>query len=206
MDFDRQRELEKCQELLDSIINTLQSSGVSRSEAISLGQDIFDSYISTTAPEAKSLFTEFIVMGRMGEGGGKSTKAGNIRLNIGKFMEAVASGALTAVGAIQIPITAPLAALVIWCSLRRSAQVDISETEATVLYTMWVFKDENRDVPNEGLLEKCNSLLSKYGRQALTQQILVRSLKTLEKIETIEKSPRKNDTWWLREWVSVSYR
>jgi hypothetical protein len=206
MDFDREREKEKREELLDQIVAALESAGVSKPDAATLGTNIFDNYISTSPPEEKPLLVEFVVINRMGEGGGKSTKPGNIRLNIGQFMEAVASGVLTGLGVAQMPLTAPLAALVIWCSLWRSSQVSISEMDAAVLYTMWAHKDERRDIANDGLLEKCNFLLTKYDKPEISQQTLNRSLKALEEIETIEKSPRNSDSWWLREWVRVSYR
>lgn len=206
MDWDRQREAGKRAELLKALVEALQECGATESEASVLGQSIFNKYISTMPPEAASHVTELVVLGRMGEGGAKSTKAGNIKLNIGKLFEAVASGVLTAVGAIQLPVTAPFAALVIWCSLWRTAQVTISETDASVLYSMWMHKNADRDVPDEGLLERCNTLLIKYGRPLLSQQMLLRSLKTLEQIDTIERSPRSTTSWWLREWVRLSYR
>lgn len=114
-------------------------------------------------PEAPSAVIELVVIGRMGHGGGQSTKAGNIRLNIGKLLDALATGVLTGIGAAQVP----LAALVIWNSLWRTAQVTISEIEAGILYTMWLHKNADRDVSEDGLLEKCNALLEKYDRPML---------------------------------------
>ncbi len=205
MEWDEQREAEKQAELLESLADALRRCGVSESEVRRLAETIFGSYISTQPPEAARHTVHFVTLSQMGTGGGQSTKAGNIKLNIGKLMEAVASGVLTIVDAVQLPLTAPLAALVVWVSLRRTAQVSISETDASVLYTMWAYKNADRDVPNEGLLERCNALLAKYGRPQISAQMLQRSLKTLEQIDTIERSPRNSGMWWLREWVRVSY-
>lgn len=206
MEWDKQRETEKRSELLYALTVELKKSGIQDQDAKALSASVFEKYISTRPPEAKRQLMEFIVIGSMGSGGGKSTKAGNIKLNIGKLLEAVASGILTATGAAQLPVTVPLAALVIWCSLWRTAQVDISESDASVLYTMWVHKNADRDVLEEGLLEKCNSLLTKYERPSLSKASLRSSLKNLEKIEAIAASPRGTAIWWLREWVQVSYR
>jgi len=206
VEWDKQRESEKRAELLESLTGTLRTCGASESDVSRLAETIFGSYISSQPPEAAGHTLHLVTLSHMGAGGGQSTKAGNIKLNIGKLMEAVASGILTAVGAVQLPLTVPLAALVVWASLWRTAQVPISETDASVLYTMWTYKNTDRDVPDEGLLDRCNALLEKYGRQKISAQMLQRSLKTLEQIDTIERSPRNSSMWWLREWVRVSYR
>lgn len=205
VDWDHEREAEKRTELLQSLTDAVKNSGVPATQAPEIADAIFDSFISTTPPEAKRYVTHLIVLGPMGDGGGQSTKAGNIKLNIGKLLEAVASGVLTAAGAVQLPITAPLAALVIWCSLWRTAQVPISEADGAVLYTMWVQKNADRDVHEAGLLERCNELLKKYEKHPITARSLQQSLTSLAKIEAIEASPRGAGMWWLREWVRVTY-
>jgi hypothetical protein len=206
MEWNYQKEAEKRAELLRDLSEALRAHGVPASILDDLSKAVLDSYVSTQPPEKPSSTIEFVVMGRMGTGGGRSTKTGNIKLNIGKLLDAVAAGVIVAVDAAKDPLTVPLAALVIWNSLWRAAQVTISETEAGVLYTMWLNKSTEHDVPDEGLLEKCNALLDKYDRPMLTKRRLREALKTLERIETIERSPRDpKKMWWLREWVRVSY-
>lgn len=205
MEFDREKEAEKRSELLAQIQLALEQCGIPKNYSASSADNIMDACISTRPPEEPERFMHLITMSSMGSGGAKSTKPGNVRLNIGDLIEAIASGVLTGVGAVQVPWTAPFAALVVWRSLRRAAQVEISETEAAVLYTMWAHKDGNREVPDAGLLEKCNSLLKKYGRPELSKELLSKSLNSLENIASIQRSPKRADMWWLREWVSVTY-
>lgn len=204
MEWDYQREAEKRAELLQELSEALRSHGTPDSGDLS--KAILDSYISTRPPEAPRVEIEFVVIGRMGSGGGQSTKAGNIKLNIGKLLEALAAGVIGVVGVAQAPFTAPFAALLIWNSLWRCAEVTISETEASVLYTMWVHKSADHYVPEDGFLEKCNALLEKYERPALSEHMLKTALATLEQIGTIKRSSRDPKMWWLREWVRVSYR
>ena len=159
MGWNYQRETEKRAELLQELSEVLRGCGTPDADRDHLSKAILDSYISTAPPESPRLEFGFMVVGPMGIGGGQSTKPGNITLNIGKLLDALATGVLTGVGAAQVPFTIPLAALVIWNSLWRTAQVTISETEAGVLYTMWQGKNADHDVSEDGLLEKCNALL-----------------------------------------------
>jgi hypothetical protein len=146
-----------------------------------------------------------IKRGRGGTGGGRSIKSGNITLNIGKLLEATASGVFTVISAAQAPMTIPFAALLLWCSLWRTAEVRISETEAAVLYVMWMRKNSDRDVVEEGLLDHCNAHLRKYERPVLSLRDIRRALNKLESIKTIERSSRDKRMWWLRECVSLTY-
>lgn len=206
MDFDRERETEKKRELLHSIIATLQNENDKEVDVTKLSEAIFINFINTTPPEKKRHVMEFIVMGQMGRGGGISTKPGNIQLNIGKLMDAIASGVITIAGAVQLPWTAPLAALMVWRSLVSSAQITLTETEGCVLYVMWVYKNQDRDIEKSTLLNLCNNLLDKYDKPQLTQRGLNESLSALQNIRAIETSPRNSAMWWLRERVQVTYR
>jgi hypothetical protein len=208
MEWDYQREAEKRTELLRELSETLRDHATPESEIGHLSKAIFDSFVSTRPPQALRIEIGFIVLGHMGSGGGQSTKAGNITLNVGKLVDALASGVLTTAGAAQLKplsLSVLLAALVIWNSLKRAAKVNISETEAAVLYTMWVHKNAENQVSEDGLLEKCNALLQKYQRPVLSKHMLTNSLKALERIRTIARSKRNPEMWWLREWVRVSY-
>lgn len=153
--------------------------------------------------------SKWVVMNPIGGGGGgKSTKASNIKLNMGEFMEAVAKGVLTSTSCSVVPwpITAPVTALVIGRDLYRTAQLDITEDQAWVLYTIWRCKDCNGDVNEDELLDQCNYMFEDYKKPLLSQGQLRASLTELERIKTIERSPRDKRSWWLRESVTVLYR
>jgi hypothetical protein len=206
MDWDFEREREKNVELRGLLSQSLKENGLKEGSSGDLAAAIADIFISTSPPEKPKVVMHLMTLNNLGQGGGRSTKPGNIKLNIGKLCRAIAEGTLTITGAAQIPMTIPLAVLLVWNSLWKTAQVEISEIEAVVLYVMWMHKDANRDVEASNLTERCNQHLEKYGRPNISDQDVGRALSTLEKISTIEKSPRKTDAWWLREWVSPSFR
>lgn len=206
MDWDLEREREKNAELRQLLSQSLQENGFENGSPDALADAIADIFINTSPPEKPMAVIHFMTLNNLGTGGGRSTKPGNIKLNIGKLCKAIAQGTLTITGATQIPMTLPIAVLFVWNSLWKTAQVEISETEAVVLYVMWMHKDAQRDVETTGLTERCNQHLEKYGRPKISDQDVKRALSTLESISTIEKSPRNTDAWWLREWVSPTFR
>lgn len=120
-------------------------------------------------------------------------------------MEAIANGAFTVTSAIQLPIVAPLAALLLWRSLIKTAQVSITETEASILYVMWA-NHINLEVQKNTLLVACNSLLTKYQKPHITQGQLNEALSTLQRIEAIGISPKNAANWILLEKLRIKYR
>ena len=204
--WNREREAQKQAEVLSSLKTALVDQGLNYAEAESLAGEIFSAYVTTSPPEKEPTVMQFMTIGNSGFNGGKSTKPGNITLNMGRLIEALASGGLAAAGVSATPYLAPLAAIVLWCSLWRTAQVSISETDAVVLYVMWMHKDGEYSVAHDGLVEKCNAHLDKYGRSPVTQQQVDCSLKNLQAMETIQKSKQDKSKWWLREWVRRTYR
>lgn len=203
MEWDREREQEKRAEIIASLEAAFSAHGGAPS---ALAEKILDSFVRTTPPEKEPVLMHLVTMRFDGRGGGKSAKAGNITLNMGALIDTIAAGTLTFVGAVQAPFTVPFAAIVLWNSLWRAAEVDLTENDAAVIYVMWTQKDKNHEVPKDGLLEQCNAHLAKVQRQPLTQRDLAHSLRTLESIETIKTSQHRPSNWWLREWVRVTYR
>jgi hypothetical protein len=205
MEWDNEREHRKRATLLEALRGFLGDQG-NAAEAARLAEAVLKVYVRTNPPrKEENDFIGLVVLGAHGSGGGKSTKAGNIRLNIGTLMEAVANGALGVFSAKDHPMTIPFAALLLCNSLWRTATVTISEMDAAVLYVMWVRKGVERTIAETGLLDLCNEHLSKYGRSPLSAQDLRRSLSGLEKLGTIKRSWKDKTTWWLREWVGRSY-
>lgn len=160
-------------------------------------------YASITPPEHKSVL-QMVTMSVGGRGGGASVKPGNIRLDIRHLVTGIASGVLTVVGVVQAPWTAIFGALVIWDSLYAGARIELSESDASVLWTLWLLCDDKHTMAEIGLLAKVNAERGKYGRVALTQQDLDDSLQRLTRIQSIERADDES-RWWLREWVRVNY-
>ena len=146
-------------------------------------------------------------MSPSGRGGGKSTKAGNIVLNIRKFVEAIANGAFTIVGIYEVPWLGILGFILLWNSLWSAAQIDLSENDAAVIWTMWVHRDKkNNEISDDVLLNKVNDHLVKYGRASITQKDIELSIKHLEEIKSIKRSTNNPKNWWLCEWIAPAYR
>lgn len=203
MEWDREREEQKRAELLTILAKAIPHSG---DQPHAIAEKVLEAFVKTSPPEKEPVVMHLMTMRFDGRGGGKSVKAGNIILNMGALIDTVAAGALTVVGALQAPFTVPFAAIVLWNTIWRAAEVTISENEAAVLYVMWTQRDKNHEIPKEGLLERCNAHFRKVQRQPLTQRDLAHSLRTLEGIETIASSQSRPSNWCLREWVRVTYR
>lgn len=166
-----------------------------------------DEAIRVAPPEKEEFIIEYITMSPSGRRGGKSTKAGNIFLNMRSLVDAVASGAFAVVGSYQIPWLAPFALILLWNSLRRSAQVDLSENDAALIWTMWAHRDRsNNEIAEVCLLDKLNEHLKKHSRSPVTGKDLEDSLRALEKIQSIKRSRRNPNNWWLCEWIKPAYR
>lgn len=206
MEWDREREQKKREELRAILLQKLNSNPDTRDNSGRLAEELMSICVHTTPPEKNAAEFFLITMHPSGRGGGKSRKAGNIRINMGKFIEALSAGALTAVGAVQMPITIPLAIIVLWNSIWRCVDVELSENDAAVIYVMWMHKDSNQEVEEAQLLGHINTHLHKYGRTPLTWQDVKHSLKVLESIGTIQRSKNHKGFWWLCEWVRSSYQ
>ena len=151
----------------------------------------------------------FVVrMVRMNEGGrdgGDSLKPGNILLNMRQLVTAIAGGVLTVIGVVQMPWTAVFGALVLWDTLYAAAKSELSERDASVLWTLWLLRDSKETVADAGLLDAVNAERAKYGRNPITEQELLDALRRLVSIGSIKRSTQDKSRWWLREWVRVKY-
>jgi hypothetical protein len=206
MEYDYERADEKRKELELMAGNAI--SGV-------VGSDIYDSqqvasevikhFASVSAPEKPARIMKMIMLNPGGDSSSRSTKPGNIKLNIKKFITALAGGTLTISGVIGQRWATVLAALVVWESLWASLNIELSEREAATLWTVWKYADEENCISNEGLLDRVNTELTSSGRNSISQSELDRSLGVLQKISCIQRSKIDDSKWWLREWVRVNF-
>jgi len=205
LDYDRATEKEK--ELVSSLSSIFQSKSIFKDSFDKISNEIVSSCVSIQPPEKEEISFEFMTMAPSGRGGGRSTKPDNIVLNIRKLVEAVASGTFAAVSAYQVPWLGIFGFILLWNSLWRAAEVDLSENDAAVIWTMWVHRDrKNNKISENGLLSKVNDHLSKYDRVSITQKDMEFSIKNLEKIKSIKRSKRNSKNWCLCEWISPTYR
>jgi len=176
------------------------------STAASIATELIDNYAGFRAPEKEQVVIHYVTLMPGGLGGGMSTKAGNIQLNLGKLMVALSKSTFTTIAVQKTPWLLPLGALIIWTELWATAKIDVSENDASVIFSMWIYKDSEHTIEDSKVLSVVNKERAKYGQTLLSSSEISRSLKALESIGTIERSKEAPSKWWLREWVSIKYR
>jgi len=192
----------KARELAEKLRAALVSIGVTVEASRALR--VIESFASLQPPEHDTRMY-WLRMHLGGRGGGYSVKPGNITLNMQKLVTALAGGVLTAAGIAAAPWSAVFGALVIWDSLYSAARVDLSEEDASVMWTLWRRRDAEHTVPHDGLLASVNEERARHGRHALSEQQLADAVAKLRRIDAIEQSSQDPSRWWLREWVRVDW-
>jgi hypothetical protein len=133
-----------------------------------------------------------------------SFKPGNITLDLRKLLTSFATSVLTVAGAVAVPWTVPLAAIVLVDSVLSNLRVEISEIDAAIVWVMW--NRQQRRNPGTLLLDDVNAELRRHGRPRVTQRVLGQSLERLERIGCVERPPQDDQSWTLKERLTVKYR
>ena len=168
-----------------------------------LAAAIVDSFASITPPP--NIFYTITIKSAGGrvQGGGFTTKPGNIVLNWRKLFEEASASLFPVVAATQIPWLVPFAALVVWSKLRSAMTIEITKGDALVLYAMWTHREKDNKVEGERVLEFVNADLAKCGQSPMRDKDLDSVLERLEKLHCIEMFAGK---WLIREYIRVTYR
>lgn len=213
MEYDHERAKEKKEEInkltKEAILKYWNGLGVKAEELDTkdAAEEIINNFVEIDPPEKEvSVYLELMTFRSGGRGGGRSVKPGNIFLNFRKLISFLASCVLTGASMVHSPWTAPFAAVVLWDRLWSNLNLELSEREAAIIWTLWLYRDKNDCVPDSGLLEKINSELNKFGRSSISQEELNDSLSKLKEMECIEAWSQDPSKWWLCEWVKVTYR
>ena len=170
MGWDYERKEEKALELQETIKNLLVEAGVSDNLKEQTTKELMDACIKITPPEEKEILMNMITMRPSGRGGGRSTKPGNITLNIRKLFEAVSSGVFTVVSVTQLPWAIPFAFILLWNSLWKNLQVSLTESEAVVLWVMWQVKNNQKIVNVVDIKPSVDKHAAKYERDTLSNK------------------------------------
>ena len=207
MPLNHDRGKEKNTETLNEIARILRSKQIDQDDAEKISQLIVNSAIKINSPELEEFVVTMVTTNPSGRGGGKSVKAGNISLNMKHLIEAIANGAFAVVGSYQVPWLAPMAFIVLWSSLQRTVEIELSENDAAIIWGMWVYRDkESNEVSEKDLLVTINKHLQKYERLSISQKDLNHSLDNLTKVGCIKRSSKNIGNWSLCERVRSSYR
>jgi len=203
-DYDRQKEKEA--EFLVEIEDQLRLAEIPEDQIKTTAREFFEQSVSITPPEKKAMVIEMITMHPSGRGGGRSTKAGNIRLNIGSLFNAVASGVFTVTSAAQAPWAIPFAGILLWNSIWQMVKVDLSENDAVTLWAMWQVKDANKLVSEGDIKDAVDRHAEKYQRSTLSEADIKFAIKNLSAIGCIKRPRDDPSKWWLCEWIAPAYR
>jgi hypothetical protein len=147
---------------------------------------------------------EMIVLGSgSGIGGGRSKKAGNVILNWRKLLSDVPENLLTVAGVAMSHYLIPLAALAVWNKVRGVMGVNLNESQAIVIASLWDLKDNNNYVDGNDLLGRLNGHIKEsVGRQFIQKQ-LDHIFADLERMKAIELTT--DGRIWLRELVQKPF-
>lgn len=206
MELDYERKKEKEAEVQGVIECHLREAGVDEALVQTTAREFLEKAVRITPPEKEQVFMHLVTMAPSGRGGGRSSKVGNIRLNIRTLFEAVSNSVFTVISATQAPWAIPFAAILLWNSIWRNTQVTLSEAEAVTLWVMWQVKDSNKDVKFEDIKPAVDAHARKYERQTLSEADIKHALKNLNETGCIKPAESANGTWWLCESISLSYR
>lgn len=171
-----------------------------------LAAEVTEQLADVTAPYWEPPPLRMVTLSEGGRGGGTTTKPGNVVLNLRKLVVAIASGTLTITGAMAAPWALIVGALVTWDRLWSCLQLDISEVQACVLWSLWEARDDRDTVASADVVDAVNQERTAFGRQPLSTQEVDDALDDLAKMGCIERFAGDSERWWLREWIRIKYR
>ena len=214
MEHDYERAEQKTKELQEAAYRILQqaTSGADsltrEASTKQLASDLVAAFITVTPPEQQAavVLHHVSLFEHGGVGGGTSRKPGNIRLNVERLFLAISKGAFSAVGVSHTPWLVPFAALILWDEYKSCTKALLSENDASVLYAMWMHRDDDDLIQKSDVANKVNHERSRRSQSGLSTSQLRTALANLEQIQCIKPSRKSPDKWWLCEWVSVAYK
>lgn len=203
MTYDETRAEAKRRELRILMADALARAG--GAEGLRVADIAADQFFAVTAPYSGSAHLEEVRMRPGGLGGASSVKPGNVFLNLRKLIIAIANGTITVAGTMVTPWLAVLGALVVWDSLSSCLQLEIGDTQASVLWGMWVSRDAKTTVAKDEVATCVNRERARFERVSLGQGEIDLALEQLLRMGCIAHFANDPSRYWLREWVSVGY-
>jgi hypothetical protein len=204
MGYETEKADAKRQDLKAIIAESLRGSDIDDSDL--LADRVVQQFADVTAPYYEAEPMRLMTFGEGGIGGGSTTKPGNVMLNIGKLVRAIASGILTIAGATTAPWLLVIGALVTWDALWSCLNLKLTEEHACAVWVLWENRDDNNTFPKSEVLGAVNRERTKFGMRPLSAMAIDRALDDLVKMRCIKQSASDPERWWLREWVQIKYR
>lgn len=205
MEWNYHKKEKKEAEIRSTIETCLREAGLDETLIQTTAREFLENAIRVTPPEVSRVSLDMVTMAPSGRGGGRSSKAGNVKLNIRALFECASSGVFTVVSATQVTWALPFAAILLWNSIWRNMQVRISEIEAVTLWVMWQVKTQDLTVIEGDIRPAVDVHAKKYERQTLSDADIKYALRNLSKIGCIKPSKTGSDKWLLCERVSLEY-
>jgi len=203
MGYETDKADQKRQDLEAIIAGSLRESGID--DPALLADRVVQRFADVTAPYREPQRFEFMRLSPGGVGGGSTTKPGNVVLNLGKLVRAIASGILTVAGAVAAPWLLVIGALVTWDALWSCLNLKLTEDHACVVWALWKNRDDNDTFLKSDTLDAVNRERAAFGKQPLSAMEVDRALSDLSRMGCIEQTASDPQRWWLREWVRITY-
>lgn len=204
MGYETEQADAKRQDLKAIIAGSLGGSGIDDADLVA--DRVLERFADVTAPYREPEPMRLIVLGEGGVGGGSTTKPGNVVLNLGKLVRAIASGILTIAGATAAPWLLLIGALVTWDALWSCLNLKLTEDHACVVWALWNNRETNNTFPKSDTLDTVNRERAAFGKPPLSAIEVNRVLDDLARMGCIKQSANDPQRWWLREWVRVNYK
>lgn len=204
MGYETEKADAKRQDLKVIIAESLRGAGIEDTDL--LADRVVQRFADVTPPYSELEPVRLMVLGQGGVGGGSTTKPGNVVLNLGKLVRAVASGILTIAGAMTAPWLLVIGALVTWDALWSCLNLKLTEEHACVVWALWKNRGDDSTFPKSDVLDAVNRERTAFGKQPLSAMEVDRAFADLARMGCIKQSVNDPQRWWLREWVQIKYR
>jgi hypothetical protein len=133
-----------------------------------------------------------------------SSKLSNLKIDVRKLFDVIATNTISLVSACVIPWLLPFALFLLWRSVNSSVNIEINEIDACVLWVMWMHVDENRTVLDSvNVLNTVNQQMGVRSRSAVDRAALSESLLRLE-ADGMIKRLSDNNGWRVTEEIVVA--
>lgn len=199
--WDNERAEEKKRELINTFRDGLLSQGFNEAHISEMEKKNFSNGVYISPPEKPDTTLHFITMNSFSSSS-RSTKPGNIRINLVDFLESIGTGVMTFSGGLAYPWLYLIGFTLLWKQLLECATIEIGEKENKVLWAIWELRNEKEQITFDNILKKVSTISNHYNIPRLKKGEVTIALENLENINAIKKN---EDKWRIVECIRVSF-